>query len=106
MIFTILYKDQTTTSLSAATWSEATAYAEGTGKQIVSITEPVNPTLVLLSPASTNFYQLTLKNNTTGTSTPYFVFAEDYASLENWISTQTNFSVTMLMNSERNYVSL
>ena len=106
MIFTILYKDQTTTSLSASTWSEATAYAEGTGKQIVSITEPVNPTLVLLSPSSTNFYQLTLKNTTTGASTPYFVFSEDYASLESWISTQTNSVVTTLLNSERNYVSL
>jgi hypothetical protein len=106
MIFIINYKDQSSTLLSATTWSEATAYAEGTGKQIGSINEPTNPTLVLNSPLSTNFYQLTLKNNSTGTSLLYFVFEEDFQSLNTWIESQTNTDVTNLYQLQRNYVSL
>lgn len=106
MIFIINYRDQSSTLLSASTWSEATAYAEGTGKQIASITEPVNPTVVLNSPLSTNFYQVTLKNTSTGTSSLFYVFDDDYQSLNTWIESQPNSELTNLLNQQRNYVSL
>jgi hypothetical protein len=106
MIFIINYRDQSSTLLSAATWSDATAYAEGTGKQIGSITEPINPTLVLNSPLSSNFYQITLKNISTGISALYFVFEENYQSLNSWIELQSNTELTALTNSQRNYVSI
>lgn len=106
MIFIINYRDQSSTLLSASTWSDATAYAEGTGKQITSITEPVNPTLVLNAPLSTNFYQLTLKNTVSGTSTQFFVFDQDFQSLTTWIDSQANTELTNLINQQRNYVSL
>jgi hypothetical protein len=107
MIFIINYRDQSSTILSAATWSDATAYAEGTGKDITSINQPSNPpTLVLNSPSSNNFYQLTLKNITTGASTNYFIFEEDYQSLNTWIESQTNTEVTQLYNQQKNYVVL
>ena len=106
MIFIINYRDQSSTLLSATTWSEATAYAEGTGKQIGSINEPVNPILVLNSPLTDNFYQITLKNTTTGALTLYFVFEEDYQSLNTWIESQTSMGLLNLQNIQRNYVSL
>lgn len=106
MIFIINYKDQSSTLLSGATWGEAVAYAEGTGKAISSINEPVNPTLVLNSPLSNNFYQLTLKNTSTGTSTLYFVLDADYQSLNTWIESQVGTELTNLQNFQRNYVSL
>jgi hypothetical protein len=106
MIFIINYTDQSSTLLSAATWSEASAYAEGTGKDISFINQPNYATLVLNSPLSNNFYQLTLKNNTTGASTNYFVFEEDFQSLNSWVELQTNTEVTQLHNQQRNYVSL
>ena len=107
MIFIINYRDQSSTLLSASTWSDATAYAEGTGKLIASINEPYGPpTLVLNSPLSNNFYQLSLKNNTTGTFTLYFVFEEDFQSLNTWIELQTNTEVIQISNQQRNYVSI
>jgi len=106
MIFIINYKDQSSTLLSATTWSNATAYAEGTGKEIQSINEPYNQTLVLNSPLSNNFYQLTLKNKTTGANSNYFVFEDDYQSLNTWLESQTNSELVNLYNTQRNYVAI
>ncbi len=106
MIFIINYKDQSSTLLSATTWSNAAAYAEGTGKEIQSINEPNNQTLVLNSPLSNNFYQLTLKNKTTGANSNYFVFEDDYQSLNTWLESQTNSELVNLYNSQRNYVAI
>ena len=106
MIFIINYKDQSSTLLSATTWSDATAYAEGTGKEIQLINQPNNATLVLNSPISNNCYQVGLKDNETGASTNYFVFDEDYQSLNTWIELQTNKEVTQLYVQQKNYVSI
>jgi hypothetical protein len=106
MIFIINYRDQSSTLLSATTWSDASAYVEGTGKEISTINQPNYGTLVLNSPLSSNFYQLILKNNSTGVSTSYFVFEEDYQSLTTWIESQANTEVTQLVHQQRNYVSL
>jgi hypothetical protein len=106
MIFIINYRDQSSTLLSAATWSDASAYAEGTGKEISSINQPNYATLVLNSPLSNNCYQLTLKDNQTSSSANYYVFEEDFQSLNSWIESQTNKEVTQLFAQQRNYVSL
>jgi hypothetical protein len=101
MIFIITYKDRSSTLLSATTWSDAAAYAEGTDKDILSINQPSNITLVLNSPQSNNCYQLTLKNAET-----YFVFEEDFQSLNTWIESQSTTEVSQLYQQQRNYVSL
>ena len=106
MIFIINYRDQSSTLLSAATWSDASAYAEGTGKEISSINQPVYATVVLNAPQFNNFYQLTLRNNSTGASTNYFVFEEDFESLNTWIESQSDTEVIQLYRQQRNYVSL
>ncbi len=106
MIFIINYKDQSSTLLSATTWSDAAAYAEGTGKVISSINEPNNSVLVLNSPLSDNFYQLTLVNKTTGVGSLYFLFEENFQSLSSWIALQTNFEVTNISYLQRNYVAI
>ena len=106
MIFIINYTDQSSTLLSAATWSEASAYAEGTGKDISFINQPNYATLVLNSPLSNNFYQLILENNTTGEKTIYFIFEDNYQSLISWIEQQSNSQIISLNNQQRNYVSL
>jgi hypothetical protein len=106
MIFIINYKDQSSTLLSATTWSDAIAYAEGTGKAIGSINEPYSPILILNSPLSDNFYQLTLKNKTTGLGSLYFLFEENFQSLNSWIELQTNSEVTNISYLQRNYVSI
>jgi hypothetical protein len=106
MIFIITYKDQSSTLLSATTWSDAAAYAEGTDKDILSINQPSNMTLVLNSPQSNNCYQLTLKNKSTGSGINYFVFEQDYQSLNTWIESQANVEVSQLFQQQKNYVSL
>jgi hypothetical protein len=107
MIFIIQYKDQSSTLLSATTLSDAAAYVEGTGKEIYSISQPYNTaTLVLNAPQFNNFYQLTLRNNSTGASTNYFVFEEDFESLNTWIESQSDTEVIQLYRQQRNYVSL
>ena len=93
--------------MSASTWSDAAAYSEGTGKDILSINKPYSQTtLVLNSPLTTNCYFLTLKDNTTSSSTTYYIFEDDYQSLNNWIELQTNKEVTQLILQQKNYVSI
>jgi hypothetical protein len=106
MIIVISYTDQSSTVLSASTWSEATAYGEGTGKSIQQMFQPNNTELVLNYPSSTNCYQLICKNTNTGLSQSYFVFEEDFQSLNTWIESLTDSEVTHLSNQQRNYVSL
>ena len=106
MIFIINFRDQSSTLLSAATWSNASAYAEGTGKEISSINQPVYATVVLNTPLSNNCYQISLKDNETGSSTNYYVFEQDFQSVNNWIELQTNKEVTQLYVQQKNYVSI
>jgi hypothetical protein len=106
MIFIINYKDQSSTLLSATTWSDAATYVEGIGKDISSINQPTYATLVLNSPLSNNFYQLFVKNSITGVNTVYFVFEENYQSLITWVESLGNSEITQLTQEERNYVSL
>jgi len=106
MIFIIQYKDQSSTLLSATTLSDVAAYVEGTGKEFYSINQPNYGTLVLNSPSSNYCFQIFLKNNTTGVSTSYFVFDENYQSLNTWIESQGNVELTNLQSIQRNYVSL
>jgi hypothetical protein len=107
MIIIISYTDQTSTLLSASTWSQATAYGEGTGKDIQQIYRPTSSTeLILNSPSSSNCYQISCKNTDTGLSKFYFVFEEDFQSLKTWIDSLTDSEVTNLLLKQLNYVSL
>ncbi len=106
MIIIINYKDQTSTLLSASTWSQAVAYAEGTGKNIQQMLNPQNIELVLNAPSSTNCYQVSCKNIDTSTTQSFFVFEQDFQSLNTWIESLSNLEVTNLSNQQRNYVSL
>jgi hypothetical protein len=106
MIIIIDYADQSSNILTASTWSQATAYAEGTGKDIFQIFKPSNGELVLNSPSSTNCYQVVCKNTETSTVQSYFVFEDDFQSLNTWIESLPNAEVRNLSKQTRNYVSL
>ena len=107
MIFIINFKDQSSTLLSATTWSDAAAYSEGTGKDITAINQLwFSPILILNSPLSNNLYQLSLRNKTTGEKTSYFIYEDNYQSLITWIEQQSNSEIITLNNTQRNYVSI
>lgn len=107
MIIIISYTDQTSTLLSASTWSQAVAYAEGTGRDIQQIFQPPSLSeLILNSPNSSICYQATCKNIDTGLTKSYFVFEESFQSLKTWIDSLTDSEVTNLILKQLNYVSL
>jgi hypothetical protein len=106
MIIVISYTDQSSTLLSASTWSQAVAYGEGTGKNIQQMFQPQNTELVLNYPSSTNCYQVGCKNTDFGLSKSYFVFEQDFQSLNTWIESLTDSEVTTFSVQQRNYVSL
>jgi hypothetical protein len=106
MNFIINFRDQTSTALVAPTWSEAAAYAEGTGKEIQGISQLINVTFVLNVVGSDNCYQVSLKNTTTSLLSNYYVFDNDFQSLNTWITSQSNTEVRNISLSQRNYVSI
>jgi|LakMenEpi03Aug12_release.lakeMendotaPanAssembly.Ray.scaffolds.fasta_scaffold1743463_2 hypothetical protein len=106
MIIIIDYADQSSTILTASTWSIAVAYAEGTGKDILQIFHPQNGELILNSPSSTTCYQVVCKNTETSVPQAYFVFEDDFQSLNTWIESLSNIEVRNLSKQQRNYVSL
>lgn len=107
MIIIISYTDQTSTLLSASTWSQAIAYAEGTGKDIQQVYRPSSSSeLILNSPSSNNCYQVSCKDIDTGLVKFYFVFEENFQSLKTWIDSLTDSEVTNLVLKQLNYVSL
>jgi hypothetical protein len=106
MIIIINYTDQSSTLLSASTWSQATAYGEGTGKDIQQMFQPQNTEIVLNYPSSTNCYLVLCKNRNFGLSQPYYVFEENFQSLNTWIESLTDLEVINISNQQRNYVSL
>ena len=104
MIIIIHYADQSQNILTASTWSQAVAYAEGTGKDILQIFNPPNGELVLNSPSSTTCYQVVCKNTETFSAESYFVFEEDFQSLNTWIESLPNTEVRNLSKQQSNYV--
>jgi hypothetical protein len=106
MIIIISYTDQSSTLLSASTWSQATAYGEGTGKDIQQMFQPQSTEIVLNYPSSTNCYQVLCKNTNFGLSQSYYVFEENFQSLNTWIESLTDLEVVNISNQQRNYVSL
>ena len=104
MIIIIDYADQSSNILTASTWSQAVYYAEGTGKDILQISKPLNGELILNSPSSTTCYLVVCKNTETSTPQSYFVFEEDFQSLNTWIESLPNTEVRNLCKQQRNYV--
>jgi hypothetical protein len=106
MIFIITYKDQTSTTLSADTWSDAASYAENNGKEISVIQSQNNFQIVLNAINSDTCYFVVMKDNTTQSLFRYIVYETNFQSLLNWISGQTDKVVTNIQLIQRNYVSL
>ena len=106
MIFIINYRDNTSTTASGDTWSEVVAYAEGTGKEILTITNSYSSELVLKQSGSSVCYQITMKDNTTNYTFNYQIFETNFESINSWILEQTNKGVLTINKSVRNYVSL
>jgi len=93
--------------INASSWSSCLAYCEGTGFQINNILVlQSNTEVVLNNPSSENCYNVFLQSNTSAASYNYFVFDTDFNSLETWINSQTDKTVSGIQLNKKSYVSV
>ena len=90
--------------INASSWSTCLAYCEGTGDGISQIINLSNTEVVINDASSTNCYQISLKSDTTQLLTSYMVFDTSYDTLQTWINSQTNKTVTNIGLQQKTYV--
>jgi hypothetical protein len=90
--------------VNASSWATCLAYCEGTGDGISQIMNLNNIEVVINDDSSTNCYQISLKSDTTQLLTSYMVFDTSYDTLQTWINSQTNKTVTNIGLQQKTYV--
>ena len=102
-----LSNSQVNKIINANSWSACLAYCEGTGLNINSIVQlSSNASVVLKDPTSENCYNVSLKSNSSTTSYSYFVFANDFSSLEMWLDEQADTTVVGIQLTQKSYVTV
>jgi hypothetical protein len=93
-----------TTLVSANTWSDCTAWAEGTGNSIQSINVQ-QQTLRPINVSSDDSYNVGLKDTITNAISSYIIY-DTYTNIDSWIESQPSMSVQTINYQKRTFVQL
>jgi hypothetical protein len=90
--------------INASSWSNCLAYCEGIGSEISQIWCLGNMEVIVNDETTTNCFQVVLKSTTTQLQNTYMVFDTSYNTLQTWINSQTNKTVTSISLQQKTYV--
>ena len=109
MLFNVVLinSDQSRDSLliSGSSWSNCLSYAEGTGKEIISIQNQKGVEVEVIGTISENSYILQLKDNIT-LSTSTVVLYSTFEEMITWIQSLTDKTLNGLNSQQREFITL
>jgi hypothetical protein len=104
MNINVFFNDGSSDLITGTTWGQAVAYAEGTGKQISTLTNTPNTIVVL---ENTNVcYNVILKDPAVQQPLNYFVFESNLNNVFTWINNQSGKTLVNLGKQEKTIVTL
>jgi hypothetical protein len=90
--------------ISGNTWGECVAYLEGTGANILSINVS-NQTFIGTNVSSEDAYNVSLKDETTSTTSNYIIY-DTYSNVISWVNSQSGKSLQNLQYQKRAFVQI
>ena len=90
--------------VSGSTWTECSAWAEGTGDSILSITNQ-QQNLILNNPSSDESYVVGLKDVDTLSVSATIIY-DTYANVSTWINAQSGKTLQSIQYTKRTFVQL
>lgn len=91
--------------ISGSSWSNCLSYAEGTGKEILSIQNQNGSEVTIIGTLTENSYILTLKDNVT-LSTSYEIVYSTFGDMILWVQSQTDKTLMSMNIQQRQFVTL